>query len=163
MLNISASPLSHGSNVSHCLRNMRTLLLLAAICCLASAAPQGQWYAPPFAVLGNQNVNQQPNPQGFGTKSGTRSQQRCRGPKKRCKGKREAEADPVLVYTSGLAYPYVVPAVLPLSLKPEVVATGAAVPVAVGGYKAVAGDNGDLKVACVMIRVMTSSLTSTFI
>ena len=142
---------------------MRTLLLLAAICCLASAAPQG-WAPPPFAVLGNQNVNQQPNPQAAGTRKGNRSQQpKCSGPKWRCRGKREAEADPGLVYTSGLAYPYVVPAVLPLSLKPEVVATGAAVPVAVGGYKAVAGDNGDLKVACVMIRVMTSSFTSTFI
>merc|ERR1712224_812310 len=37
------------------------------------------------------------------------------------------------------------PAVKPLTLKSEVVATGAAVPVSVGGYKAVAGDNGDLK------------------
>ena len=140
---------------------MRTLLLLAVICCLASAAPQGN---PLFDFFGPQTVNQQPNPQGAGARKGNRNQQpKCNGPKWRCRGKREAEADPVLVYTSGLAYPYVVPAVLPLSLKPEVVATGAAVPVAVGGYKAVAGDNGDLKVACVMIRVMTSSLTSTFI
>ena len=71
-------------------------------------------------------------------------------------GKREAEADPALVYSAGLpyaaypyaAYPYTyaVPAVKPLTLKSEVVATGAAVPVSVGGYKAVAGDNGDLKV-----------------
>merc|ERR1739838_898973 len=70
-------------------------------------------------------------------------------------GKREAEADPALVYSAGLpyaaypyaAYPYTyaVPAVKPLTLKSEVVATGAAVPVSVGGYKAVAGDNGDLK------------------
>merc|ERR1719507_2402674 len=63
-------------------------------------------------------------------------------------GKREAEADPALVYSAGLpyaAYPYAVPAVKPLTLKSEVVATGAAVPVSVGGYKAVAGDNGDLK------------------
>merc|ERR1711976_155427 len=42
-------------------------------------------------------------------------------------------------------YTYAVPAVKPLTLKSEVVATGAAVPVSVGGYKAVAGDNGDLK------------------
>ena len=74
-------------------------------------------------------------------------------------GKRSAEADPqVLTYGAGVlpyaaaaypyaAYPYVVPAVKPLEIKSEVVATGAAVPVAVGGYKAVAGDNGDLKVA----------------
>ena len=73
-------------------------------------------------------------------------------------GKRSAEADPqVLTYGAGVlpyaaaaypyaAYPYVVPAVKPLEIKSEVVATGAAVPVAVGGYKAVAGDNGDLKV-----------------
>merc|ERR1719195_2618655 len=68
-------------------------------------------------------------------------------------GKREAEADPALLYSAGLpyaaypyaAYPYAVPAIKPLTLKSEVVATGATVPVAVGGYKAVAGDNGDLK------------------
>merc|ERR1712020_884462 len=70
-------------------------------------------------------------------------------------GKREAEADPALVYSAALpytaypyaAYPYTyaVPAVKPLTLKAEVEATGAAVPVSVGGYKAVAGDNGDLK------------------
>merc|ERR1711976_499631 len=67
-------------------------------------------------------------------------------------GKREAEADPALVYSAALpyaaypyaAYPYTY-AVKPLTLKSEVVATGAAVPVSVGGYKAVAGDNGDLK------------------
>merc|ERR1712110_949460 len=63
--------------------------------------------------------------------------------------------DPALVYSAALpyaaypyaAYPYTyaVPAVKPLTLKSEVVATGAAVPVSVGGYKAVAGDNGDLK------------------
>ena len=50
----------------------------------------------------------------------------------------------------------------PQSLKSQVVATGAAVPVAVRGFKAVAGDNGDLKVAC-NIRMKTSGLTSTFI
>ena len=74
-------------------------------------------------------------------------------------GKREAEADPALVYSAALpyaaaaypyaAYPYTyaVPAVKPLTLKSEVVATGAAVPVSVGGYKAVAGNNGELKVS----------------
>ena len=41
-------------------------------------------------------------------------------------------------------YTYAIPAVKPLNLKSEVVATGAAVPVSVGGYN-VAGDNGDLK------------------
>ena len=46
-------------------------------------------------------------------------------------------------------YTYAVPAVKPLTLKSEVVATGAAVPVSVGGYKAVAGDNGDLKVGLI--------------
>merc|ERR1711955_178251 len=70
-------------------------------------------------------------------------------------GKREAEADPALVY-AGLpyagvyGYPYAahVPltyAVKPLELKTEVTATNLPVPVAVGGYKAEAGDNGDLK------------------
>ena len=71
-------------------------------------------------------------------------------------GKREAEADPALVYSAALpyaaypyaAYPYTY-AVKPLTLKSEVVATGAAVPVSVGGYKAVAGDNGDLKVCLI--------------
>merc|ERR1712013_365451 len=58
-------------------------------------------------------------------------------------GKREAEADPALVY-GGLpyagvyGYPY---AVKPLELKTEVTATNLPVPVAVGGYKAEAGNN----------------------
>ena len=77
-------------------------------------------------------------------------------------GKREAEADPALLYSAGLpyaaypyaAYPYAVPAIKPLTLKSEVVATGATVPVAVGGYKAVAGDNGDLKVTGASKRVL---------
>merc|ERR1712064_207781 len=70
-------------------------------------------------------------------------------------GKREAEADPALVYAgppyAGVyGYPYAahVPltyAVKPLELKTEVTATNLPVPVAVGGYKAEAGDNGDLK------------------
>jgi len=69
-------------------------------------------------------------------------------------GKREAEADPALVY-GGLpyagvyGYPYAahVPltyAVKPLELKTEVTATNLPVPVAVGGYKAEAGNNGEL-------------------
>merc|ERR1739845_331207 len=64
-------------------------------------------------------------------------------------GKRSAE--PQLVYAGVPAYhhalTYAVPtvAVKPLTLNTEVVATGQSVPVAVGGYKAVAGDNGDLK------------------
>merc|ERR1712126_416266 len=72
-------------------------------------------------------------------------------------GKREAE--PFLAY-GGLPYaghlgygsPAVVPATQSITYKTitptvetNVVATNAAVPVAVGGYKAVAGDNGDLK------------------
>jgi len=75
-------------------------------------------------------------------------------------GKREAEADPALLYGGyGLpfagvyGYPYAAAAVAPaltyavkpLELKTEVTATNLPVPVAVGGYKAVAGDNGDLK------------------
>merc|ERR1712071_219739 len=71
-------------------------------------------------------------------------------------GKREAEADPqVLVGAYPYALPYahaVVPATQALTYKTytptvntAVVATNAAVPVAVGGYKAVAGDNGELK------------------
>merc|ERR1711997_1232965 len=80
-------------------------------------------------------------------------------------GKREAEetaAAPV-VYAGypfaglgHLGYPYAVPHVVPAThevtyktvtptVETNVVATNAAVPVAVGGYKAVAGDNGDLK------------------
>merc|ERR1711963_1296266 len=43
------------------------------------------------------------------------------------------------------AYPYVVPAIKPLTLKTDVAATNLPVPVSVGGYKAEAGDNGDLK------------------
>jgi len=74
--------------------------------------------------------------------------------------KRDAEADPALLYGGyGLpfggvyGYPYAAAAVAPaltyavkpLELKTEVTATNLPVPVAVGGYKAVAGDNGDLK------------------
>merc|ERR1719350_960097 len=78
-------------------------------------------------------------------------------------GKREAEADPALVY-AGLpyagvygagvygagvyGYPYAAPAltyaIKPLELKTEVTATNLPVPVAIGGYKAEAGNNGDL-------------------
>jgi len=79
-------------------------------------------------------------------------------------GKREAEADPALlyggyaglpyagVYGAGVyGYPYaaaVAPAltyaVKPLELKTAVTATNLPVPVAIGGYKAEAGNNGDL-------------------
>merc|ERR1711937_572661 len=73
-------------------------------------------------------------------------------------GKREAEAEPAVVLPyaglagypyAGVGYPYaaVAPAVtysVP-KVETEVVPTNAAVPVAVGGYKAVAGDNGELK------------------
>merc|ERR1712025_541241 len=71
-------------------------------------------------------------------------------------GKREAEPAVVLPYAglagypyAGVGYPYaaVAPAVTYAVPKVEtkVTATNAAVPVAVGGYKAVAGDNGELK------------------
>merc|ERR1712211_27866 len=89
-------------------------------------------------------------------------------------GKREAEEEkaavPAPVVYSGypfaagypyaglghLGYPYAVPHVVPATqsityktitptVETNVVATNAAVPVAVGGYKAVAGDNGDRK------------------
>jgi len=86
-------------------------------------------------------------------------------------GKREAEetaAAPVVYagypFAAGypyaglghLGYPYAVPHVVPAThevtyktvtptVETNVVATNAAVPVAVGGYKAVAGDNGELK------------------
>jgi len=74
-------------------------------------------------------------------------------------GKREAEADPALLYGGyGLhhagvyGYPYAAAAVAPaltyavkpLELKTEVTATNLPVPVAVGGYKAEAGNNGEL-------------------
>merc|ERR1711937_699136 len=75
-------------------------------------------------------------------------------------GKREAEAEPAVVGSIvGYPYaalPYAAPAVVPATqsityktitptVETNVVATNAAVPVAVGGYKAVAGDNGELK------------------
>merc|ERR1712121_164998 len=75
-------------------------------------------------------------------------------------GKREAEAEPTVVApVVGYPYaalPYAAPAVVPATqsityktitptVETNVVATNAAVPVAVGGYKAVAGDNGELK------------------
>merc|ERR1712233_101395 len=64
-----------------------------------------------------------------------------------------------LPYAAGLGhlgYPYAVPHVVPAThevtyktitptVETNVVATNLPVPVAVGGYKAVAGDNGDLK------------------
>merc|ERR1712001_11578 len=73
-------------------------------------------------------------------------------------GKREADpavVAPVVGYPYA-AYPYAAPAVVPatqsityktytLTVETNVVATNAAVPVAVGGYKAVPGDNGELK------------------
>merc|ERR1711989_80298 len=75
-------------------------------------------------------------------------------------GKRSAEAEPAVVAPvvgyPYAAYPYAAPAVVPATqsityktitptVETNVVATNAAVPVAVGGYKAVAGDNGELK------------------
>merc|ERR1719234_2986082 len=71
----------------------------------------------------------------------------------------EAEADPQVLLGAAYpyaAYPYAAPAVVPATqsityktytptVETNVVATNAAVPVAVGGYKAVAGDNGELK------------------
>merc|ERR1739838_533929 len=78
-------------------------------------------------------------------------------------GKREADpavVAPVVGYPYAAhpyaAYPYAVPAVVPATqsityktytptVETNVVATNAAVPVAVGGYKAVPGDNGELK------------------
>merc|ERR1711892_88077 len=77
-------------------------------------------------------------------------------------GKREAEADPALVYgglpyagvygglvyAGAYGYPYAAHAltyaVKPLQLKTAVTATNLPVPVAIGGYKAEAGNNGDL-------------------
>merc|ERR1712128_252835 len=76
--------------------------------------------------------------------------------------KREAEADPALVYgglpyagvygglgyAGAYGYPYaphaLTYAVKPLQLKTAVTATNLPVPVAIGGYKAEAGNNGDL-------------------
>jgi len=56
------------------------------------------------------------------------------------------EADPALLYGAGvLPYAYPAVSVAVPKVETEVVATNAAVPVAVGGYKAVAGDNGELK------------------
>merc|ERR1712106_20270 len=76
--------------------------------------------------------------------------------------KREAEADPALVYgglpyagvygglgyAGAYGYPYAAHAltyaVKPPQLKTDVTATNLPVPVAIGGYKAEAGNNGDL-------------------
>merc|ERR1712027_230890 len=58
-------------------------------------------------------------------------------------GKRSADADPAVV-APVVGYPYALPYAAP-AVETNVVATNAAVPVAVGGYKAVVGDNGDLK------------------
>merc|ERR1712212_1043025 len=67
-------------------------------------------------------------------------------------GKREAEADPALLYNAyGYGLPYAAAAVAPAltytvpKVETEVTATNLPVPVAVGGYKAVAGDSGELK------------------
>ena len=60
-------------------------------------------------------------------------------------GKRSAEPQLLAHPYAYAAYPYALPVVKPLTLKTEVTATNLPVPVAVGGYKAVAGDNGDLK------------------
>ena len=62
------------------------------------------------------------------------------------RGRTGLTADRALVYPGTFPYRYAVPAVKPLTLKPNVVATVGAVPVSVGGYKADAGDNGELKV-----------------
>jgi len=64
-------------------------------------------------------------------------------------GKREADPAVVLPYAGLAAYPYAAPYVAPVTyavpkVETEVTATNLPVPVAVGGYKAVAGDNGDL-------------------
>merc|ERR1711936_652138 len=66
-------------------------------------------------------------------------------------GKRSAEPQLLVhpyaygAYGAYGAYPYLVPAIKPLTLKTEVTATNLPVPVSIGGYKAEAGDNGDLK------------------
>merc|ERR1719350_1134021 len=140
---------------------MRSFLLLAATCGLSAAAPQwlaspylGYGYAAPAAAV--VTGNSVPVSVG-GYKAVAGSNGDLAGPVHEVPGlvpalayygKREAEADPALVYSAALpyaaypyaAYPYTyaVPAVKPLTLKSEVVATGAAVPVSVGGYKAVA-------------------------
>merc|ERR1712193_179288 len=135
---------------------MKVFVLLAAVCHISQSAPQWLSYAAVHPVASVVTGNSVPVAVG-GYKAVAGSNGALAVPPAvhavhapvAYYGKRSAE--PQLVYAGVPAYhhalTYAVPtvAVKPLTLNTEVVATGQSVPVAVGGYKAEAGDNGDLK------------------
>jgi len=129
---------------------LSALLLLAVA---AQAAPEAEAKADPYLLYGGYG-------HGYGLGYGYGGYGGYYGGYGRyVYGKREAEADPQVLLGAAYpyaAYPYAAPAVVPATqsityktytptVETNVVATNAAVPVAVGGYKAVAGDNGELK------------------
>merc|ERR1712227_435616 len=140
-------------------RTMKAFVLLAAVCS-AQAAPQLLAY--PYLSHAVVTGNSVPVSVG-GYKAVAGSNGDLAGPVHEVPGlvpalavqKQESSGDVSLSTGTGAVVPTIayygkreaeaVPALKPLTLKSEVVATGAAVPVFVGGYKAVAGDNGDLK------------------
>jgi len=127
---------------------LSALLLLAVA---AQAAPEAEAKADPYLLYGGYG-------HGYGLGYGYGLGGYYGGYGRYVYGKREAEANPQ-VLLGGYPYaalPYAAPAVVPATqsityktytptVETNVVATNAAVPVAVGGYKAVAGDNGELK------------------
>jgi len=129
---------------------LSALLLLAVA---AQAAPEAEAKADPYLLYGGYHGLGYGLGYGYGGYGGYYG-----GYGRYVYGKREAEANPQVVVGAYpyAAYPYAAPAVVPATqsityktytptVETNVVATNAAVPVAVGGYKAVAGDNGELK------------------
>merc|ERR1712130_1953 len=139
-------------------RKMKVFVLLAAVCHISQSAPQWLSYAAVHPVASVVTGNSVPVAVG-GYKAVAGSNGDLAGPVHEVPGlvpalavqKQESSGDVSLsTGTGALAVThavYAVPtvAVKPLTLNTEVVATGQSVPVAVGGYKAEAGDNGDLK------------------
>merc|ERR1712168_1213753 len=132
-------------------RKMKVFVLLAAVCHISQSAPQWLSYAAVHPVASVVTGNSVPVAVG-GYKAVAGSNGDLAGPVHEVPGlvpalavqKQESSGDVSLsTGTGALAVPTV--AVKPLTLNTEVVATGQSVPVAVGGYKAEAGDNGDLK------------------
>jgi len=128
---------------------LSALLLLAVA---AQAAPEAEAKADPYLLYGGYGLGYGHLGYGYGLGG------YYGGYGRYVYGKREAEANPQVVVGAYpyAAYPYAAPAVVPATqsityktytptVETNVVATNAAVPVAVGGYKAVAGDNGELK------------------
>merc|ERR1719471_1969562 len=148
---------------------MKVFVLLAAVCHFSHSAPQLLYGAYPYvhkAAAGDNGdlkgpvhevpglvpalaVHKQESDGAVSLETGTGAL--VHAPVLGYYGKRSADPQvAVLPYAHAAypyaAYPYAVPtvAVKPLTVNHEVVATGQAVPVAVGGYKAEAGNNGDL-------------------